>query len=322
MQIFIHTLKQILSMFCFIMAGFVLKKKNILADNANVVLSKVLLYVVSPALSLYTQMKRCTVETFTESYVLILYGFAASIAAILLSYPLSKLFVRNYKESSALSYQREIFKYGLSFANISYFGNFLILGVWGEEMLFKYQLLTMFPVIACQVWGLYILIPKEKGITITESLKKGLLNPPVIALIAGMILGITGLAKFVPDFIMTAFNNAGVCQGPIAMLIGGFVIGGYSLKELLTNKKVYLASTFRLVLIPGVFVLILKALGASDEVATFVLISFAASFGLNTVVYPSAFGGDPKTGASMATISNILVIATLPLMYLVFVVLM
>ncbi len=322
MEIFILTLKQILSMFAFIIAGFVLKKKDILADNANTVLSRVLLYVVSPALSLYTQMNRCTPQTFKENYVLILYGLAMTFAAILIAYPLSKLFVRNYRESQELSYQRDIFKYGLAFGNISYFGNFLILGVWGEEMLFKYQLLTMFPVIGCQVWGLYVLIPKEKGITIAESLKKGLINPPVIALVAGIIFGITGIAKLIPDFLMTAFNNAGTCQGPIAMLIAGFVIGGYSLKKLLTNKKVYVASLLRLVLLPGLFVIILKIFGVSDEILIFVLVSFAASFGLNTVVYPSAYGGDTKTGASMATISNILVIATLPVMYLIFVVLM
>ncbi len=322
MEIFILTLKQMLTMFSFIIAGFILKKKNIIADNAHAVLSRVLLYIVTPALSLYTQMNRCTVETFKENYVLILYGLGVALTAVLLSYPLSKLFVRNPKKSSELSYQKNIFKYGLAFGNISYFGNFLILGVWGEEMLFKYLLFSMFPVIACQTWGLYVLIPKEKGITILESLKKGLINPPVIALVAGIVLGITGLAKFVPEFLMTAFNNAGTCQGPVAMILAGFVIGGYSLKELLTNKKVYLTSAFRLVIIPSVMILILKLIGTSVEILVFVLIAFAAPLGLNTIVYPSAYGGDTKTGASMATISNVLAIATLPVMYLVFVVLL
>lgn len=322
MEIFILTLKQMLTMFAFILAGFVLKKKNILDDNAHTVLSRVLLYIISPALSIYTQMNRCTVETFKENYVLILYGLGVALTAVLLAYPISKLFVRNPKSSSALSYQKNIFKYGLAFGNIAYFGNFLVLGVWGEEMLFKYLLFSMFPVIACQTWGLYVLIPKENGITILQSLKKGLLNPPVIALVTGIIFGITGIAKYVPDFLMTAFNNAGTCQGPVAMILAGFVIGGYSLKELLTNKKVYLTSFFRLVLIPSAFILILTALGTSKEILIFVLVAFAAPLGLNTIVYPSAYGGDTKTGASMATISNVLAIATLPLMYLLFVVIL
>lgn len=322
MEIFLLTLKQMLTMFSFIIAGFILKKKNILADNAHTVLSRVLLYIVTPALSLYTQMNRCTVETFKENYILILYGLGVALVAVLIAYPISGLFVRNYKKSSDLSYQKNIFKYGLAFGNISYFGNFLIVGVWGEEMLFKYLLFSMFPVIACQTWGLYVLIPKENGITILESLKKGLINPPVIALFTGIVFGLTGLAKFVPGFLMTAFNNAGTCQGPIAMILAGFVIGGYSLKELLTNKKVYVTSLFRLLLIPSAMIFMLKVFGTSEEILVFTLVAFAAPLGLNTIVYPSAYGGDTKTGASMATISNILAIATLPVMYLIFVALL
>lgn len=46
------------------------------------------------------------------------------------------------------------------------------------------------------------------------------------------------------------------------------------------------------------------------------LIAVGTPLGLNTVVFPSAYGGDPKTGASMAMISHTLSVITIPLMYL------
>jgi len=135
-----------------------------------------------------------------------------------------------------------------------------------------------------------------------------------------MVFGLLNLSQYVPEFLISAFDSAGKCQGPVAMVLAGFVIGGYNFKELILNKKVYLVSLLRLIVIPGVIVLALKAFGTSDEIMTLALIAFGTPLGLNTIVYPAAYGGDTKTGASMTMISTTLSVITIPLMYLVFVV--
>ena len=84
----------------------------------------------------------------------------------------------------------------------------------------------------------------------------------------------------------------------------------------------YVASLLRLVVIPAAMMLVLKLLGINDEIMTFALIAFATPLGLNTIVYPAAYGGDTKTGASMAMISHTLSVVTIPLMYLIFIVLL
>ena len=65
--------------------------------------------------------------------------------------------------------------------------------------------------------------------------------------------------------------------------------------------------------------LLLKFIGAGKEIMTMALFAFAAPLGLNTIVFPAAYGGDTKTGASMAMISHTLSVVTLPIMYLVFI---
>jgi predicted permease len=109
-------------------------------------------------------------------------------------------------------------------------------------------------------------------------------------------------------------------MGPLAMLLAGFVVGGYDWRELFTNKKVYVATAVRLIVIPAVMMLALKLIGTSDEIMTLALIAFSTPLGLNTIVYPAAYGGDTKTGASMAMISHTLSVVTIPLMYLLFIV--
>ncbi len=47
------------------------------------------------------------------------------------------------------------------------------------------------------------------------------------------------------------------------MLLVGFVIGGYSLRELICNKKVYGVTAMRLIVVPAAMMLVLYALGKS-----------------------------------------------------------
>lgn len=322
MEIFKLTLNQMLMMFTLILVGFFLRRKNIIPENTGTSLAKLETFVCVPALSLHNQITQCTVENFKENSVLMLYGLVIVIIAILFSYPLSRLFVLKASGSPEKLYQRNIYKYAMTFGNFGFMGNFIILGIWGNAFFYKYSLFVFFVGILCNSWGLYILIPKEQGVSIWRNLKKGLLTPPLIALVAGMAIGLLGLGQYVPDFFIRAFDNAGKCQGPIAMVLAGIVIGGYNFRSLLKDKKVYVASLLRLVVIPAAMMLILKLLGINDEIMTLVLIAFATPLGLNTIVYPAAYGGETKTGASMAMISHTLSVVTIPLMYLIFIVLL
>lgn len=315
MDIFYLTLRQMLMMFTLMVVGFFLRKKKILSDVSYVTMAKMETWVFVPALSLYTQITKCTVQAFAANSILFLYGIIIVLLSILAAYPLSKMFVRNHKETPEKTYERNVYKYAMTFGNYGFMGNFIILGIWGNDVYYQYSMFTFMVSILCTTWGLYILIPKVEGGRL-KNLKKGLLTPPMIALATGMIIGLTGLSSYVPDFLISAFDSASKCQGPVAMLLAGFVIGGYNIKELLLNKRVYIATFLRLIVLPAVIVFALKIFGTPKEVMVLALIAFATPLGLNTIVYPAAYGGDTKTGASMAMISHTLSVITIPLMYL------
>ncbi len=321
MEIFSLTFNQMLLMFTFILLGFVLRKTKILPENAYVTMSRLETYIFVPALNLHNMMTNCTPATFKENSVLILYGAIMIAIAVGLSYPLSRMFVKKHRENTELEYQRNIYKYALTFGNYGFIGNFIILGVWGGEMFFKYSMFTLVVAIVCNSWGLYVLIPKEQNAGIAKNILKGLLAPPILALAIGIVVGLLNFKKYVPEFLLTAFSNAGNCMGPVAMVLAGVVIGGYEFKSLFSNIKIYIVTLLRLVLIPALFITVLKFFKTSEEIIILVLILFATPLGMNTIVYPATYGGDTKTGASMALISSTLSVITIPLMYLVFVVL-
>lgn len=315
MNIFVLTLNQTLTMLIFIVVGFVLRKKNILTENAHLTISKLETHIFVPALNLHNWMNNCTVHTLRENSILIVYGFVLAICTMVISYPLSKLFV--WKSDNAESaYQRKLYRYAMAFGNYGFMGNYIVLGIWGEEVFFKYSMLTLFICFACNSWGPFTLIPreKEKGKPLKNILKRTF-NPPIIALFVGLVAGLLEVKKYMPVFLINVLSNGSKCMGPLAMVLAGVVIGNFNLKKLLNNKKVYVASFMRLIIIPSVIIFILRGLNLSEEIMTLVLIAYATPIGLNTILYPSAYNGDVKTGASMTVISHVLSVVTIPLLY-------
>ncbi len=321
MEIFYLTLSQMVTMFLLILSGYILRKSGILPEESHITLSRLETFVLLPALNIVTWIKNCNTHTLVSNLPLIAYGALMIAVALLIAYILAAIFVPKANTPDE-KYQRNIYKYAFTFGNYGFLGNFLVLGIWGDEMLFKYSMLTLLMAFVCSSWGLIILIPKSQGKVVSlKNMLRLIFTPPIVGLIIGMVIGVLNWGEYVPSFVSGALDSASKCMGPVAMILTGFVIGGFNFGSLLGCKKVYAATVFRLILIPSIIVGLLKLVGADDTVISLTLISLATPFGMNTIVYPAAYGGDFRTGASMNMVSSVLSIITIPLMYLLFVVL-
>ena len=291
LDIFFATLTPMLMMLVCILIGYILTKKKICPENSAIVLSKLETYVLAPALTINTFSRYCTVQSLSEQYRMVLYCLLAVIIAIALGFLLAPLFA---KKGST----RAIYRYSLTFANFAFLGNAIVPAIFGEERLYDYMLFTLPATLAVFTLGISSLIPKSAE---HPNPLKSLLNPSVFAVIIGAALGLTGANEY---------------MGPIAMVLTGFVIGNYPMKQLWGNKKVYILSVLRLFVLPTFFVLLLKWLGADNNTLILCLFCFGTPLGLNSIVFPAAYGGDTSTGAAMAMVSHSFSIITLPLMYI------
>ncbi len=304
-EVFIATLSPMLMMFSCIVIGFILNKRRLTPDNTVTVLSKLENYVIVPALVINTFMRYCTIESLKKEYKFILFSIIILIIAISIGILLSGVFSKD-------EYEKNIYKYAMSFANFGFMGNAIVPAILGEEMLYHYLLFTLPLNIAVYTWGLVLLIPK--GQHETSTLKR-LLNPIFVAMVIGIFLGITGIEKYLPSFFGTTVSNLGACMGPLAMILTGFVVANYDIKKLLRNSKVYIATALRLIVLPTIFLAIGYFLGADKTTMSLTLFAYATPLGLNTIVFPAAYGGNTETGASMATISHTLCVITIPILY-------
>ncbi len=326
---FLIVLNPMLSLVFCMALGFLLRKKNILPEDAGTVMSKLINWVFFPALGFSALARYCKIDTIAAHSQNLILSLLIICLALLVATLLSKVFI---KTPSA---ERGIYAYALMFGNFGSVGDPLVIGVFGEMFYSYYKLFTLPLTILVYTWGMSMLVPTNKDKTssdaadakktkVISSLKK-LFNPTTIAMLLGIIVGLTDTAQYFPDFIHTSLDSLKNCVGPVAMIVAGFTVASYDLKEMLANKKYYFATALRLFIIPTLLIgtmfflkegmNLLFNLSIGNSVLYLALFAYAAPLGLNTVVFPLAYGGNPKIGAGMALISHVLCAISIPIMF-------
>ena len=314
-DILIATLNPMLLLFFCIALGFVLHKTHLLPDSAGQVMAKLENWVFCPALTFSTVVTFCTWNTVSTHAINVGLATVALFVAIGISLILSRIFVRQK------SPERGIYAYAMAFANSGYMGDPLVQMLLGDSMLSYYKLYCLPLTIGIYTWGVSNLVPDDKK---SNPLKK-ILNPSTVALILGVVMGLSGAGAYIPIFLSSAIGSLKACMGPVAMLLAGFTIASYNVGEILKDKKVYAATLLRLFVIPAIIVAVLFgakellnscfAMNIGNSVLYLGFFATASALGLNTIVFPEAYGGNPKIGASMALISHTLCIISMPIMY-------
>jgi predicted permease len=305
-----------LTLFICIAIGFVLTKFKILPDGSSKVLAKAEIWIFCPALSFMTMVRCCTVKTIGEHIINITLGAIGVAFAMGLAIFLSRFFAKRG------SYDRGVYAYALAFANGGYMGDPIILALFGEMALSYYKLFYLPFSLMINSWGISVLTPNTGK---KSNVWCKLLNAPTVAMLAGIAVGLSGIGAYLPTFVTGSLDTLKACMGPVAMLLAGATIAKYNFLSMLKNKKVYVISALKLLLVPALLVALIfgvktlanVAFGLSigNEVVFLAFFASASAIGLNTVVFPEAYGGDPESGAGLALVSHTLCVISIPLMY-------
>lgn len=310
MTVFISTLNQTAFLFAFIVIGFILAKLKQIPENSASVLSKLENTIFIPALVGGTFISDFTPEKLTS----MIRTFLISGVIMLIIVPIAILV------SKALSkdkYIQNIFTYGLTFSNFGFMGNAVVKALF-PEIFADYIIFTLPLWILIYLWGVPVLLMSDSGKKQSTAQKlKNFLNPMFIAMIIGMIIGITGIV--LPKWATSVIETAGSCMSPVAMLLTGITVSSINLKKTFTNAGIYAVTFVRLIALPMLFAAVAKFIPFNETVYICALCSLAMPLGLNTVVIPSAYGKDTSVPAGMAVVSHLLSCVTIPLLFMFFV---
>ncbi len=107
-------------------------------------------------------------------------------------------------------------------------------------------------------------------------------------------------------------------NSPLAMLILGAYMAKTNLLDMFRNKKAYVVSFYRLLLLPGLLLPLLLVMPvAYQRISQVILIGAASPVGALAPVFAQMFHRDTTEGAQMVCLSTILCLLTMPVLIMV-----
>ena len=255
---------KILSLLALVGAGVVLVKTKLLKKEDSVALSKISVFLLSPCVIVNSFSMKVDGKAGQSLLLCFFYAILANFLFLFLGTLLRKPLHLSPVEEMSLEYTN--------------CGNFvlpIVASVLGEEyLLYISAYITVYNLL---VWthGIHLFQgkteqtkeEKPKGVQFRGGQKQNvflkiLFNPNILAILFGVFLFFTKIS--LPAPISLAISDLGKMIGPISMLITGIILGSMSFKKILSYRRIYMVTAFRLLFFPFIYLLLISVLSRID----------------------------------------------------------
>ena len=291
--------EQVFILVTFCVIGYVLCNVKLANPDHSKVLSVILIYILFPLMSFKTFSAQFTVEYLQEKGLILLVSLGLILVVVIAAKLISRLLGGD-------PYEKNVNEYSMSMANIGYMGYPLAEAVYGTAGMLDCMMFGLPMTIYINTVG-YNMLTAGKG---QKSILQKIFTPSMFGILAGCLVGITGLQ--LPQAVFEIAQMSSNCVAPISMMLTGMAIQQFSLKELLCNRKVYIICAVRLALMPVLVWALVKLCGFTFALMPAVLL-YAMPCGMNTIVFPKLVDKDCRLGAATVLVSTVLSMLTIPL---------
>ncbi|HJB81617.1 MAG TPA: AEC family transporter [Candidatus Mediterraneibacter intestinavium] len=294
MELSLIILKQIILMFIYMMIGFLLCKKKFVTEQGSKELGKILLYVILPVVIVKAYLVTFSVELL-KGLVL---SFMASLLALLLSMILSRV---------VFGSRYPIEQFSSAFSNAGFIGIPLVEMTFNDSMaVFYVSSFVALLNILQWTYGIVVMTGKKDSI----ALKKITTNPIIISFLLGILLFF--LPVELPEVLDSAVAAITSMNAPVAMIILGIYLAQMKLRDLFTDRAVYLCALMRLIVIPLATAAVLALIPGNEMLKMSVLIVAATPVGSNVAIFAQMEGLDHTQAVKDICLSTVLCIVTIP----------
>ncbi len=230
--------------------GFVLRKFKNIGDEGKKAISTTVTYIGQAALAIYSfQINKYTPAILSN----ILFTVLFAVLSILLCAVIARVvYKKAFKEGVEGTRDRTLGFIAI-FSNCGFMGiPFVQMLLPGntEAVLYLAVYLSVFNALVWSV-GVYFISGEKKHVKPT----KIFLNPPTVALIFALPLFFAGIT--LPDILFKGVEHlANICT-PMSMIIMGMYLAESKPRELVADKKLYIAVLLRLIVSPFVMLLVM-----------------------------------------------------------------
>jgi malate permease and related proteins len=290
-------------LFALLLLGYYLNKKNHLNTDTNTRLSDLVVKFTAPALIISSV---CGEQPVSKGDVLKVVGIGIFIYILLpvLAFVLTKLL--RVEKNKQGAYQMLFI-----FSNVTFMSYPIVQALYGDTAIFYNTLLHMPFNILIFTYGEFLL---SKGNGKLKINLKDIFTPGVISAIIAILIYFIEIK--VPSFISTTASFLGGVTTPLSMLILGSVLGGYPLKELFTEKKFYVVSIIKLIIVPVIVFLICRVIFTDPVIIGVATLSMGMPAASMCVMLSVKYEGQIKTTSVGVFLTTILSLITIPAVYI------
>lgn len=286
--------------------GFFLTKANVLKEEHIKGFAVFLLYVCSPALSIYSfQQAECNMEILINIGILLLVTTFMQVLIMGIGFLIN---IKTYKIDGA----SRVATVAAAFGNVGFFGVPILQALLPdhpEAMVYSAVMSVMMNLIGWTL-GTFMMSGDRKHV----SVKNFLINPTTLCLLIALPLFFTNTS--LPKPVMNFVEFFSKMSTPTAMTVLGMRLAFVKFRDLMDYRQV-VAIFLKLIALPLITFGIMYALPVDEtlKISTYILSCMPpAAITLN---FAELSNTSPKTAANIVVVGSLLVAITLPVLLLI-----
>ena len=302
----LEILEKIGAVFLLVLIGYIFGRIVKPTEQARGMISTLVLNISVPASILATTTGADFDAIKGDLLALVVIAIVISLAALLLTFPLTRLL----EPKDGL--RRAVTQAAMYFNNYGFLGWPVCYMLLGERALL-YAVLFSLPLNLLYYGITPVLLSRAKpGARLFD--KKMLINLPFYATIVALAM-LIGKVQM-PAFMSSLLDMLGATQTPLAMMVVGMILATVRLSDLMSGVKIYGFSAIRLALFPLLAFAALKLLGFSGLLLAVPVLITAMPAGAMSVVLVQRGGMDAIYASRLVVVSTLISVVSIPLIAL------
>ncbi|MDO4330633.1 MAG: AEC family transporter [Lachnospiraceae bacterium] len=284
--------------------GIVIRKSKLLPEDAQGMLTDLILYVILPcniALSFRIELNRELLQNLGI-------GFLVAWIVQAIAWGLSRVLYNKYPEPT-----KRVLQYATVCSNGGFMGNPIAESVFGATGL-MYASIFLIPQ-RIVMWSagvtLFTEAPDKKTLV-----KKVLTHPCIIAVFVGLVFMIFNPP--LPEFVEKTASSLGSCTTPLSMLMVGMILADVTDIRSMFSWDVIRYTIIRLVILPGIIFIGCRIAGIDGLVTGVAVLLTAMPAACMTTILATKYHGDSMFASKCVVFSTAMTLVSLPVWCMLF----
>lgn len=291
------TLNQIIIMFVLMLVGYLCFKFNIITEEGNKLLSNLLLTLVIPIMIFSSYQRELTKELLNGLLISFALAVITHIVGIIISFVVLK---GKNKDHVAIE------RFSVIFSNCGFMGFPLVDAIYGSEGVFYLTAyVTIFNIL---VWTLGVFMMSDNQNI--KSIWKLVISPTTVTIAFGILFFVIQIR--LPGNVLKAMDYISTMNTPMAMLVAGGTIATANLRTVFGKVKIYAVTFLKLLLVPGIILLLYTRLPISEPVMTTAILAVACPTASTGTLFALRYNKDATYASEIFVISTLLSIVSIP----------